>query len=441
MRPYYIFFLILPLLICTKTAQAFMLCPEFKDEKNYVGKIKPLKFLVQGKDGWFFISKFDFEQDFSLDEKTIQELKDFSTRLKARGTELVLISPPPRGLMHHDKFPQNNPHLEGYNHDTALSNYKTKIKKLSDAGITIIGLDHMPEGKDYGYRQDHHWTPEGAKAIAQKVAKTLKSNPTFQTIKNVPFKTKIKENIDILGSSYKPIAKLCGHKIPPMDGALYNTERKAPLSQNILDEEPIPQIVLTGTSFSLNEKSSSNFAGSLKDALQADVLNLAISGGGITSSIMSYLNSQNFQDHPPKFLLWEVPSYYPLDHKKLYRQLIPAVSGRCTSQNAVAEFSTKLESIKTPLFLNIADKKISGDQYFIHLHFDHPVKDSFNIIFKYKDGAKRAFKFKRSKRYPHDGDFYLSFDNSDGVPVNTIELLPSKKLQSLTVTAHICTNN
>ncbi|NBV29476.1 hypothetical protein EBS02_10795, partial [bacterium] len=87
---------------------------------------------------------------------------------------------------------------------------------------------------------------------------------------------------------------------------------------DLFQSDKAPEIVLIGTSNSVNSSSYSNFDGFLKEALGTDVLNLSKTGGGFSDSMAEYLNSDQFKKSPPKIIIWEIPSYYDLNKQNSF---------------------------------------------------------------------------------------------------------------------------
>jgi len=73
--------------------------------------------------------------------------------------------------------------------------------------------------------------------------------------------------------------------------------------ESILDEAPVPEIVLIGSSFSVN----ANFHGALQQSARAAVANMARAGGGFAGAAVAYFASPAWRETPPRVVLWEVP--------------------------------------------------------------------------------------------------------------------------------------
>jgi len=61
--------------------------------------------------------------------------------------------------------------------------------------------------------------------------------------------------------------------------------------------------VLVGTSYSLR----GNFHGYLQQSLGAEVLNVALDGGGFIQAVKAYLADESFQSAKPRVIIWEIP--------------------------------------------------------------------------------------------------------------------------------------
>jgi alginate O-acetyltransferase complex protein AlgJ len=88
---------------------------------------------------------------------------------------------------------------------------------------------------------------------------------------------------------------------------LYTIEERNPGEIGLFDEVAHP-VTLIGTSYSAGEVW--NFAGFLRAAFQAEVLNLAGEGRGPFLPMVEYLESSAIQDIPPDLIVWEIPERY-----------------------------------------------------------------------------------------------------------------------------------
>ena len=71
----------------------------------------------------------------------------------------------------------------------------------------------------------------------------------------------------------------------------------------LLDDAPVPEIALLGSSYSVN----ANFLGALEQAESAPIGQFAQAGGGFWGSARDYFRSPAFKETPPKLVIWEIP--------------------------------------------------------------------------------------------------------------------------------------
>ena len=71
---------------------------------------------------------------------------------------------------------------------------------------------------------------------------------------------------------------------------------------DLLDDAPGPQVVLLGSSYSVN----ANFHGALQQALGARIANFGKAGGGFAGSARDYFGSAAWRETPPRLVVWEV---------------------------------------------------------------------------------------------------------------------------------------
>ncbi len=157
-------------------------------------------------------------------------------------------------------------------------------------------------------RTDTHWTPEGARVVAQSVAEADTSLPSEQK-----FSMQDKESVHVQGDLTKFVTDAA---YAPMVGL---APEKVVLRQAEADGDPAAALdlfgtdtsipaVLVGTSYSANVNWS--FAEDLKASMGVDVLNMAQEGLGPVAPMQAYLAGDTFKKTPPKLVIWEFPIRY-----------------------------------------------------------------------------------------------------------------------------------
>ena len=418
-------------------------CDAIRDEKTYDRKhYKSYKMLVQGDDGWIFRTFSDFRTDFSLTDTTIRNMKNLTKAFKSQGVEFVVLVPPTRGLLHSDKVRDvETLKYKFTDPERVQKNYVEFLKTLRKQKINIVGLPKQEIGQPFFYMRDHHWSPTGARITAEELATFIKGLGVYKTLDKTKYKTVSKGIIKFSGTGDKVFKSLCGTTLPTEDVEVFATEPLDSATGDDLFGDVIePQTVLVGTSNSTATPSRSNFEGFLKDALSLDILNKSISGGSIDSALVSYLNTDHYKQRKAKLVIWEVPGYYNLNRweGRVFRQVTPAIYGDCEGNSIMEAKGYKIKSGTSLLFKGLDKKKIEGSDYYVSMKFSKTIKDKFTINFSYVNKKKSKLGIYRSKRFPHDGQFFVALKDINYGPLAKIILDIPKKMDGLTLDARIC---
>ena len=420
-------FLALSVLPLSARAAEFS-CDKLKDKATYK-KEDAYKYLVEEKDGWIFRTGKDFEEEFKLNSAGVDRFTRLNKALERQGIKLIIALLPTRGMMHEGMAAR-----EGYNQQAAIESYKSLAKKIGETGVMVAEVEDFTGKTDYFYKRDHHWSPVGAKDMAQTVAAKIKELPTYAEIEKKVFKTESGEQIDHNGTFAKFISETCGMDIPPEKVTKYTTYADDDL---LGDTSAKPaDIILVGTSNSTPEASHANFDGFLREYIGADVDNRAVSGGGVDSAILNWLASDDYKAHKPKILIWEFPVYQDYDSGPFYRQLIPAVYGIC--DKPLASDTAALSETELQLMDNLSGQKIEGKDKYLALKFDGLKEKKFRVLMTYADGQKKTMDIKRDKRDERHGQFFIEFEETPGNPLESIGLR-LKTAEEGGVEARICT--
>lgn len=178
------------------------------------------------------------------------------------------------------------------------------------AGLPVVNLYDSYRGVDHPlyYRTDTHWNQAGAGLAAQRIAAAVTAeidrSHHFTTTEGTPtdragdlLRLMSLENV----SDHLPI-KL--RPLPDRERPQTTVETDAPAEGgSLLDDGPVAQVVLIGSSYSVN----ANFLGQLEQALGAPVGQFAQAGGAFWGSAKDYFASPAFHETPPKLVIWEIP--------------------------------------------------------------------------------------------------------------------------------------
>jgi alginate biosynthesis protein AlgX len=420
-----------------------LFCPALKDESLYdKNGFESYKMLVPGKSGWIFRSESDFRTDFSIPKDTLDDIQELSDAFRAHGTELVMLITPTRAMMHSQYISDADKRKYNIsNIDKVWNSYWNGIESLRARGVHVVGVDRPKDlNTPFFYRKDHHWNPYGAQIAAKAVAAYVKNLPAYKDVPKVQYQTREAGNFDFYGVSKKVFKRLCDTRQPPERITRKITERvdAATDQSDLFGETPQPEVVLMGTSNSTMEPSQANFEGFLNEELSADILNKSVSGGGLDTAMISYLNSDEFRDRPAKIAIWEIPGYYDLsNHKKFFREAIPASYGMCEAEPVAINKDIQISERNFIGIDKLAGRHITGDDYYVALDFSAPIKDSVNVDLRYVKNRDK-YKFERSGRAAAGDKFYVSLADNKKENLDKIVLNVPDEILGKTVNVALC---
>jgi alginate O-acetyltransferase complex protein AlgJ len=161
------------------------------------------------------------------------------------------------------------------------------------------------------YRTDTHWNQFGAALAARTAAAAVHAPITRDRV----FKTEAGPEADRVGDLLRlmslddvpntvPGLPIKLRPAPDRERPETTTQTEGPADTGgLLDDAPVPEVVLLGSSFSLN----GNFHGHLQEALGAAVGQFGQAGGAFWGSARDYFRSPAFTETPPKLVIWEIP--------------------------------------------------------------------------------------------------------------------------------------
>ncbi|NCC20844.1 MAG: hypothetical protein EOM26_00105 [Alphaproteobacteria bacterium] len=422
-------FLCLLMLVCVPPARAMndtpqesaediraIFCPAIEDEARYDRNgFESYKMLIPGTDGWIFRTETDLMTSLRLSKRGVENIRALNKAFEEKGINLVMLVLPTRGMIHYRNVRDEERLKYGFTDiDGVWADYRAAIGQIREAGVDTFALKPPAEGEPFYYKRDHHWNSEGARNAAEQLAAFVKTLPDFQDVPRKEYRTVEAGEVAFDGVSKKVFRKLCGTGQPPETVTVRITEPvNATSGEDALFGEPeIPRIVLLGTSNSTMVPSYANFEGALREALGADLVNMSVSGGGLDTALISYLNSDYYKEHPATIAIWEVPIYYDISNQTgIFREALPAIYGSC-GESAVVREAVHLDD-KSVIALNrlAREERISGGGYYVHVRFEEPVRDWWALDLRYDSRDRDYYKFRRVEQYPHDGDFYLRLDD------------------------------
>jgi len=388
------------------------LCPRAADPNVYVTRfMRDHRLIIRGEQDWLFRTEVDLATQFQLSEAIFIELARLVKALNAHGTQVLLLDLPQRGLL-------AGPNLlpadrATYDLKLALANYRQVLQRFRDIGFLVPDyglLVDQPDGTEYFFRRDGHWTPDGARRTADLIADTVRDLPFYAAIRKKAFVTKAVGQQRHPGVLSIIASQICGGHLPSEVVSGYTT---SPSETYPFGDEPIPDITLVGTSFSAS--GAYHFSGFVQQALQADVLNTALAGGSYDGAMTQYLPSEAFQQSPPKLLIWEFahPQIAAVNPTQM-RRLIPLVDNGCVGREALLSSEVKLSSgdALTELLFNGggAINPTRSRELVVDLQFADPAVSEIMAEAWYLDGKHEMVRVRMNDFTRANGRFVLELN-------------------------------
>ena len=228
-------------------------------------------------------------------------LHQIAKDLAAQGIALQVVLVP-------DKARVENAHACGVPYSEQSQGRYAAFAKLLD-GLPVVDVLSAFNGvrNPLYYRTDTHWNQDGA-AIAAAATASATDAPIDR---DRPFDTQFGPEADRAGDLLRlmsldkvPDLPLPLRPLPDRERPATTKETNPPADTgSLLDDAPVPQIALVGSSYSVN----ANFHGALEQAMSAPIGQFAQSGGAFWGSARDYFRSPAFKETPPKLVIWEIP--------------------------------------------------------------------------------------------------------------------------------------
>ena len=189
----------------------------------------------------------------------------------------------------------------------ARARYAGFLGRLHGLPVVDLNAVYAVDPSATYYRTDTHWNQVGAALAARTAAAALTAPITrdanFMTTA-APLADRAGDLLRLMSLDNVPDVTPRLRPLPDREAPETTTRTDAPADAGgLLDDAPVPEVVLLGSSYSVN----ANFHGRLEEALRAPVGQFAQAGGAFWGSARDYFRSPAFRETPPKLVIWEIP--------------------------------------------------------------------------------------------------------------------------------------
>lgn len=412
-------------------AQAWEVCDQATDPANYPPHDRWAVIADKGLGDWIF-AQGELLPPANI-SRALDTLARLSRALRARGIAPVMVVIPPRLAVAEDKLDLDRPAFSAYRLGSMADSYSRTLAELRKAGWEVPDLAAIAAdsglGPDFFNAMDHHWSTAGTNATAEVIAELLADAKELERVQRTPFSLETRD-VENVGTYRYNVLQKCGGKIPaPVTTSYKAVSDREVSAASLLGDGPQPDVVLVGTSQSRRQDFDrltgsayfeDSFAALLRHHLSVDLLNMAAEGGGTFTSIESWLTSREFQKNRPRALIWEVNATDGFDQPEHLRQLVPAVHGVCSADDALAMHRGSAENgarLKTSSSLALA-----GSRHYVAIKLTDKAAVNFAVTFTHAQTRKETVWVKRSPLLPNSGLFFVELNDAITLPLTSIDV-------------------
>lgn len=185
-----------------------------------------------------------------------------------------------------------------------------ELQKIPVVDLKSVLIEGRKAGETF-LRTDTHWTPFGAELAAKAVKDRLQELGLTDRDAQASDYTTVRNGDQVHRGdllSFLPLEPMFKSLMPPVEMIQQvETVPAASLTSEmgLFDDAKLPEVALVGTSYSANKKW--NFSGFLEDSLNEGVANYSQEGRGPFPPMMQFLSSEDFKEHKPRLVIWEIP--------------------------------------------------------------------------------------------------------------------------------------
>ncbi|SDU34970.1 alginate O-acetyltransferase [Halopseudomonas salegens] len=267
--------------------------------------------VVLGRDGWLFTNQ-EYHSPNDLQSNIDNQLADIDRvrlQLQAAGKQLILL-PVPMKLDVYRQHALQQPDARLVNlHDEFVADLQAR-----GVAVSPVRAAFLEQGTDGALfvRNDTHWSPAGARLAANELARQYpdllgQSDYVSEAVGEKALKGDL---VNFL--NFDPRLAPVFFRTEPV--VLYETlQRQQSFDAADLFGEVKHSLLVVGTSYTAMD--DWNFVGFLKQALQSDLLDVALEARGPFHAMDVFLDSEAFASPELKTVIWEFPVRTLLAHR------------------------------------------------------------------------------------------------------------------------------
>lgn len=260
--------------------------------------------VVIGSDQWLF-TKEEFEYTSNLDQSIqpyMSKIKEINDLLSAKGKTLIILPVPMKAAIYSEYTPF-------FAQSNSGDVYDLFIEKLSKEGIASSPIQDVflaqKNDTQLFLKKDTHWTPAGASIAAHVLAENFPSlvgEAEYQTqpVAQKQFSGDLLNFVKI--SQWADPDLLTGENLQELETTKVSGDEDQSLS--LFGDQDL-SIALVGTSYTAID--DWNFPGFMREALQQDIVSVAVKEKGPFVAMDLFFEGEFIDDPSIETVIWEFP--------------------------------------------------------------------------------------------------------------------------------------
>ena len=383
--------------------------------------------LARGQQGVYFDLNKDLVDTFELNAETAEGLAEVAAALSARNTRLIAVPVPSRGLALRDMLDRDDPQQRAFGVLEARTGYARLVTQLRSLGILVADLqdmvDNSAEAREFFFKRDAVWTPEGARSAADKVARLVRADPVYGALPKTVYRTRKVATAEHQSATSLAIQRACPQGIEPEMVTRYRTAADAtPLDfAGDAGSRKRPLLVLAGSDYSAF--AMGNFDGFLSELTGLEVLSKSGSDQSVYASLITALTEPGFRDAAPRYLVWEFPVEANLNLLSFvaFRQILPALQGGCEARSAGWRAPART-IVESGTFALPGDTSPTTRQSVLNIATTDRSVKNLTVKIRYRSGETETIRLGGLAAQGGSGRFITSFSPEVAEPVSEIEV-------------------
>lgn len=355
--------------------------------------------IFKNSDGWLVSEKLDLQIDHEgLTEQEVSNLNRFASLLQQRNIDLILLPTPPRGLILKEEMGKLSADF-----DVSLLNaqFELLLADIQPLGkvINTINLPDAPP-RNLFYKSSLDWTPSGAKWFSERIVERLTRDDSQYPITPLPIAA---GPVSAGGAIRSYVESVCNIALEP--------EYSIGFAASDFSSSDYSDFKIAVLGDRLAQEERFQFAQILSEATASKVLNYASPEGSQQWGWLRLIDDIVNQKADVNTIIWQFQTHDGFASSQLFSQLIPALSGGCSSGALTSEslFTINLNAPGTELLIDKSVTRTQPSTLVAELTFTNTKVKSVDLDLWFDNGSSKNVTLSKAFTKNDKILFYIDF--------------------------------